>query len=190
MLQIVIPATKGEQLWDEKNEVFVYRGEDVERKLQLEHSLVSIRKWETKWNKAFLSEKTKKTLTNEEAVDYIRCMTITQNVNPTVYDRLTSENMAEIEKYMNSPMTAVALTNRPRNNTGPKDVVTSELIYYWMISYGIPIQCEKWHLNSLLALIQVFNMKNSNGPKRNQRQLISDYARINAQRRKEWKTRG
>ena len=190
MLQIVIPATKGEQLWDEKNEVFIYRGPDVERKLQLEHSLVSISKWESKWNKAFLSDRTRKSFTEEQAVDYIRCMTITQNVNPCVYKRLTSENMAEIEKYMNAPMTATVLPNRSGNNAGPKDTPTSELIYYWMISYGIPMQCEKWHLNRLLALIRVFEMKNSKGTKRSQNQLINDYARLNAQRRRDWKTRG
>lgn len=189
MLSITIPATAGEQLWDERKEEFVYRNADKERKLQLEHSLVSISKWEAKWNKAFLSEKTRKSMTNEQALDYIKCMTITQNVNPFVYERLTKENMDEIERYMNAPMTAVYLPKKPQNG-GAKDVVTSELIYYWMISYQIPVEFEKWHLNRLMALIRVFDMKNSKGSNRSQKQLISDYAQLNAERRKAWGTKG
>ena len=151
MLQITIPAT---EQWDEKNQVFVKTDEQV---LRLEHSLVSLHKWESKWHKSFLFTKEK---TYEETLDYIKCMTLTQNVNPDVYYCLTNENITQINEYIADPMTATYIYEDEKKGIN-RDKVTAELIYYWMISLEIPFECQKWHLNQLLALIKVCNVKNN-----------------------------
>lgn len=180
MLQITIPET---ELWDEEKCEFVYTKEQT---LRLEHSLVSLTKWESKWCKPFFSNKEK---THEETLDYVRCMTITQNVNPEVYTCLTNENIKEIHDYIDAPMTATYMSEDKSNQT-QKEQVTSELIYYWMISLGIPFECEKWHLNRLLTLVKVCNRKNSPPKQRSKSQIMKDNAALNAARRKKHNTKG
>lgn len=181
MLKLVIPET---EYWDEEKNEFVYKKEQT---LQLEHSLVSLSKWESKWNKAFLGKQEK---TDEEIVDYIRCMTLTQNVDPEVYYRLTPKNYEEINAYIEAPMTATTIT-QDKQRAKNRDVVTSELIYYWMISYNIPVDiCQKWHLNRLLTLIQVCNVKNEPPKKRSKRELWSRQAAINAANRAKYGSKG
>ena len=141
MLQITIPAR---EMWDEQNNEFVYTNEQT---LQLEHSLISLSKWESKWNKPFLSKESK---TYEEILDYVKCMTLTQKVSPEIYANLTDENMRDIQRYIEAPMTATTFSEE-KNTKGNREIVTSELIYYWMIALGIPLECEKWHLNRLLT---------------------------------------
>ena len=175
MLQIVVPAS---ELWDEENEEFIYT---KEQKLQLEHSLVSISKWESKWNKPYLSKEEK---TNEEILDYIKCMTITQNVDPYVYYCLTKENMEQIQKYIEAPMTATTFSKEPKGGSN-REVVTAEIVYYWMISLGIPLECQKWHFNRLFTLIKVCNIKNQPPKKRSRREVMSQHAALNAARRKQ-----
>ena len=150
MLKITVP---GLELYDEeKNEFINYK----DQTLQLEHSLVSISKWEAKWHKPFLSDEDK---TLEEIIDYIKCMTITQNVKSDVYDRLTSDNIQTINDYIQDSMTATTFSDDKK--TGKKEIVTSEIIYYWMVTYNIPMECQKWHLNRLLTLVKVCTIKNS-----------------------------
>lgn len=156
MLTIEIPER--EFFDDNTNEFIFVKGQ----KLQLEHSLVSISKWEAKWHKAFLSTTEK---TPEEVVDYIRCMTLTQNVNPKVYKNLTQENLNEVSKYINDSMSATKIPERITKAVGKKDTLTSELLYYYMVALQIPFECQKWHLNRLIMLIQVCNIKNN--PKKN-----------------------
>lgn len=156
-----------------------------EQTLQLEHSLVSLSKWESKWNKAFLSKEQK---TTEQILDYIRCMTITQNVNPDVYNALTNENIETINNYINSPMTATVFHDK--NSKKSNETVTSELIYYWMIALNVPMECQRWHLNRLLTLIRVCNIKNTPPKKMNKRELMSRNAALNAARRSKLNTRG
>lgn len=153
--------------------------------LQLEHSLVSLSKWEAKWNIPFLS-KDEKTL--EQTLDYIRCMTITQNVNPMVYEQLSEENIKQINKYINSSMTATTFSNL--NNNPSREIITSELIYYWMISLNVPMECQKWHLNRLLTLIRVCNAKNAPAKKMSTRDIMSRNSALNAARRKKYNTKG
>ena len=150
MLQITIPASES---WDERKEEFIISTK--EQTLQLEHSLVSLSKWESKWHKSFLSQEEKN---YEETIDYIKCMTITQNVKPEVYDHLTHSNITEINKYIDNPMTATTFYENTQKS-GKKPIITSELIYYWMISNNIPMECQKWHLNRLLTLIRVCSIK-------------------------------
>ena len=181
MLQITIPAT---EQWDPVKQEFINVKEQT---LQLEHSLVSLSKWESKWCKSFLSSRENKT--NEETIDYIRCMTLTKNVDPNVYQCLTKQNIQDIHDYINAPMTATILP-KDQNKRGSREVITSELIYYWMIALTIPPEYEKWHLNRRLTLINVCNIKNAPPKKRSKRDIMSRNAALNAARRKQFNSRG
>lgn len=180
MLQITIPAI---EQWNERQQEFI---QTKEQTLQLEHSLVSLSKWESKWNKAFLSKTDK---TYEETLDYIKCMTITQNVDPNVYNGLTSEHIAKINNYIESPMTATTFNDNTQQKVN-REIVTAELIYYWMIALNIPFECQKWHLNRLLTLIRVCNIKNTPPKKMSKRATASQCAQLNAARRQQMNTKG
>ena len=180
MLQITIPAR---EMWDERNNEFVYTNEQT---LQLEHSLISLSKWESKWNKPFLSKESK---TYEEVLDYVKCMTLTQKVSPEIYANLTDENMRDIQRYIEAPMTATTFSEE-KNTKGNREIVTSELIYYWMIALGIPLECDKWHLNRLLTLVRVCNIKNSPPKKMGKNAIMSRNASLNAARRKRLNSKG
>ncbi len=173
----------GGELWDERNERFIY---SEPKTIVLKHSLVSLSKWESKWKKPFLTKEEK---TNEEILDYFRCMTITQNVDPKVYYGLTSDNIKDITDHMNDSMTATTI-----NSHGPKrpnrEQITSELIYYWMVAFNIPFECEKWHLNRLITLIRICEIKSQKPKKRSQRDVLSQYAAVNAARKKMHNTKG
>ena len=180
MLKISIPDS---EFWDESRQEFI---EVKGTTLQLEHSLVSISKWESKWCKPFISKDSK---TVEETIDYIKCMTITQNVDPNVYLALTNDNIREINEYIDYPMTATTIRDDKRgSNNG--EMITSELIYYWMISLQIPVEFQKWHLNRLLTLIKVCNIKNAPPKKMSNREILSRNASLNAARRKAMNSKG
>lgn len=181
MLQISITTVP--EGWDEKKQEFV---EPKTQTLQLEHSLVSLRKWESKWCKAFLSKREK---TLAETIDYIKCMTLTQNVNPEVYNHLTKRHIEEINEYISAPMTATYF-HEDKNTSQRQDVVTAELIYYWMISLQIPFECQKWHLNQLMSLIKVCSIKNAPPKKIGKHTMASRYAALNEARRRQWGTNG
>ena len=154
-------------------------------KLQLEHSLLSVSKWESKWCTSFLSGKEK---SNEMLTDYVRCMTMNRVPSNFNYDDLPPGVLEEISEYINAPMTATTFVD-----TGGKpsrEIVTSELIYYWMVAMNIPFECQKWHLNRLLTLIKVCNIKNSPPKKRSKRDIMSRNTALNAARRKQLNTRG
>lgn len=156
-------------------------------KLQLEHSLISLSKWESKWCKPFLSETPK---TAEENVDYVRCMTINQNIDPDIYYGLTPEQIQEINNYINAPMTATWFSEDKKNAKKNKEVITNELIYYWMVALQIPFECEKWHINRLLTLIRVCNVKNEPPKKMSQKDLLSRNRSLNAARKAKLGSRG
>lgn len=180
MLEITIPES---EKWDETKNEFITTKEQV---LNLEHSLVSLSKWESKWCKPFLSDKEK---TNEETIDYIRCMTVTKNVDPEVYEHLSNDNIQQIKDYINAPMTATWFANEKKGR-GSSEQVTAELIYYWMISLNIPPEYQKWHLNRLITLIKVCNIKNQPNKKMSKKSIASQNAAINAARRKRFNTKG
>ena len=169
--------------WDEQKEEFV---EAKTQTLQLEHSLVSLSKWESKWCKPFLTSTDK---TEEEILDYIKFMTLTQNVDPDVYSHFTAENFSQIDKYINAPMTATTFSE-DKNGKRNREVITAELIYYWMIALQIPFECQKWHLNRLLTLVRVCNIKNQPPKKRSKRDTASSYAALNAARRQQFNSKG
>jgi len=180
MLRITIPAV---EQWDEIKQEFISTKEQT---LSLEHSLVSLSKWESKWRKAFLTKQEK---TFEETLDYIKFMTITQNVDPEVYKYITNGNIDEVNRYIEAPMTATYFSE-DKNGKTSREQITAELIYYWMISLNIPFECQKWHLNRLLTLIKVCNIKNTPPKKRSKKEIMSRNAALNAARRKQLNTRG
>ena len=181
MLEIVVPISP--EGWDESKQEFV---EPTTVTLQMEHSLVSVSEWESKWKKAFLSNKSK---TDEELMDYIRCMTMTPNVDPEVYTHLTASNFKEIELYIDDRKTATYFSE-DQGNKSAKEIVTTELIYWWMIALNIPFECQHWHLNRLLTLIRVCNIKNQPPTKGNRNDIMKRNAALNAARRKQLNSRG
>lgn len=180
MLRITIPST---EFWDEAKQEFVYTKAQT---LQLEHSLVSLSKWESRWNKPFLTKQEK---TLEETIDYVKCMTLTQNVKPEVYNYLTNSNINEVNRYIDLPMTATQFFEE-KKSPGSKEQITAELVYYWMIVLNIPFECQKWHLNKLFTLIRVCDIKNRPPKKHSRREIMKRNAALNAARKKKWNTKG
>lgn len=183
MLKIVVPEWED---WDPVQQKFI-RGKET--KLMLEHSLISISKWEAKYHKPYLTEEAK---TAEEALDYIKFMTI---VNPNkelsdeVYLHLTFENMKEIERYIADPMTATTFRKDWSPPNGRK-ITTSEEIYYSMAAYGIPFECAQWHFNRLMVLLQVAAVRNSDPKKMSQAEIYSQNKALNAARRAQMHSKG
>lgn len=180
MLRITIPSS---DLWDEVKNEFIHT---KEQQLSLEHSLVSVSKWEAKWRKPFLSGKA---MSLEETEDYVRCMTVTQNVSDDIYLHIPNDILSQICRYIEAPMTATWFGNEDKPNTCRK-IITSELIYCRMIALGIPFECEKWHLNRLLTLIRVCSEENKPRKKQNTRDIYSRNAALNAARRKRLGSKG
>ena len=178
MLEIIV---KGIEVYDEKNNCFTsYK----DKTIVLEHSLVSISKWESKWKKPFLTNSEK---TLEESIDYIRCMTITQNVTPETYELLSADNLKQVAEYIDDPMTATTFSEKPK---GGREVVTAEIIYYWMIALQIPVEFQKWHINKLLTLINVTNIKNSPKKKQSVNEIMSRNKQLNDERRRLLNSKG
>jgi len=170
--------------YDELTNTFQYSDECV---ITLEHSLVSLSKWESKWHKPFLT-KDEKTL--EEIIDYIKCMTITKNVDEDVYSRLTNEHLQAVRDYIENPMTATTFSNLQEGRKINREIITSEIIYYWMTFFNIPFECEKWHLNRLLTLINVCNIKNSPPKKMGKKEIYQRNKALNMARRRALNTGG
>lgn len=181
MLQIFIP---GIEIFDQKNGEFI---KTKDQTLQLEHSLVSLSKWESKWHIPFLSDKAK---TYEQNIDYIRCMTITQNVDPNIYRAITPDLIEKINNYIEDPMTATTFGKSGPQQNNKKQIITAEIIYYWMVSLQIPFECQKWHLNRLLTLIRVVNIKNSPQKKMSKGEIRARNRSLNAARRARTGSRG
>jgi hypothetical protein len=179
MIDIIIPEAEH---FDEQTMQFTY---SKEQKLTLEHSLIAISKWESKFEKPFLSSEK----TTEEVLDYIKCMTITQNVNPDTYLRLSAKNLEDIQKYIEAPMTATTFKKIEKRG-GKKEIITAELIYYWMIAFNIPFECQKWHLNKLLTLIEVCARKNEPPKKMSRKEISAQHRAINKINRERFHTKG
>lgn len=179
MLKIIVPET---ELFDQrKNEFFTLK----QQTLVLEHSLVSISKWESKWKVPYLNNDKK---TKEQDQDYVRCMTITQNVDPMIYGFLTSDVWEKISEYMADPMTA---SNIPKEKKpGIKTAVTAETIRYWMIMFNIPSEYEKWHINQLLALINYCEWKQRDPEKLTKEELFARNSALNRERKNRTHSRG
>jgi len=179
MLEI---SVRTQELFDEETETF----STVDVRLQLEHSLVSVSKWESRFCKPFLGNEAK---TTEEVVAYMQDMIITPDISPEVVNMLNSDNLKAINEYINSKCTATYI-----NDTKPakyrREIITSELLYYWMIALQIPFECQYWHLNRLLTLIQVCNIKNQPPSKVSRGEQARRFRELNEQRRSHLGTSG
>lgn len=174
-----------EEYYDEIEEKFIEAKPTI---LQLEHSLVSVSKWESKWKKVFLDSGTTRSL--EESIDYVRCMTLNV-VDDSIYSKINKYDLYKINQYNNDTMTATWFSNR--NNANGKrsnEKITSEIIYYWMIMNNIPFECERWHLNRLLTLIRVCEIKGSKQKMMTTRDIMAQNRSLNAARRKKSRSRG
>jgi hypothetical protein len=179
VLTIIVPLT---ERYDEKINEFVVH---TSATLELEHSLVSLSKWESFFKKRFLSEEPK---TAEETFWYIKAMTLTPGVPEEVFNCLTKEHVAEIDAYIGAKMTATTFPEQ--QDGGGREKITAELIYYWMITLNVPFECQHWHLDRLLTLIKVCNLKNAPAKKRSKAEMMAERQRLNAERRARFGSNG
>ena len=180
MLELYIP---GKELFNNDTQEFIQVPGVT---LKLEHSLLSISKWESKWKKSYLNAKG---LTGEEFISYVKCMTIGNKPSDDVYDNIDRRTAKKIQDYIDDPMTATTFSKGSKKPPG-REIITAELVYYWMIEYGIPFECEKWHFNKLITLIRVCAVKGSDGKKMSKKEIMKQNSELNAARRKALGTKG
>jgi hypothetical protein len=183
VLTLIVPLS--EELYDEEKEEFV---EPVTFTLELEHSLASLSKWESREEKPFLGKDEK---TNEQTLAYIRDMVLTPDVPEEVFEKFSPENLTAVNDYISAKMTATWFRElEPTRRGNSSEVITAELIYYWMVSLQIPFEAQYWHLNRLITLVRVCNEKNKPAKKVNRQTAAQRQRELNAQRRAQFGTRG
>lgn len=187
MLTIHVKSGPDKNYWDPKKEEFVYVDAlDKDYDLELEHSLISVHKWEQKWHIPFIS---KDAHTEEQTLYYIKCMTINKNVPDAVYDHMTTEDIKRISDYINDPMTATTISENSDQKKS-RQVVTAEVVYGWMVALQIPWEAQKWHFNSLMKLIEVCNANNTPPKKMSKSEIMRRNASLNAARRAKYNSKG
>lgn len=189
MLEFTIPEQHYDNLFDEDEQEFLPSVHIKETTIQIEHSLISVKKWEQKWHKSFFEKEDK---TYDELINYIKCMTLTHNVDPEVYNWIPKEIIEKIIDYIKDPMTATTIreSNVVDRQKSSREGITAEIIYYWMIELGIPVEFQKWHLNQLLTLIKVVNIKRGKQEKMDPKEAAKERAALNRARRAQYKSKG
>ena len=181
MLTITIPD---QELFNDTTQEFIkVKG----RELKLEHSLVSLSKWESKFHRPFLTKENK---TRAETVEYIKFMTMTQHVEDNVFKAIDTKVLNEVTAYLEDPMTATSFSEKEEKRKINREIITAEIIYYWMIALQIPMECQKWHLNRLLTLINVCNIKNQPKRKMSSGEVMARNKALNAERRQRMNSSG
>lgn len=180
MLRLTIT---GGEFFDEESSTFT---QTPDYEIELEHSLLSLSKWESKFQKPFLSSTDK---TSSEILSYIKLMVVDDNVDEKVFLKLSQENLISINEYINSSQSATTFGSMPQSR-GRGEVITSELIYYWLVAFNIPFECETWHLNRLFSLIRICNIKNSKPQKMNRQEAFERNRQLNEQRKAQLNTSG
>lgn len=182
MLELTV---QGYEYFDSKRNMFGHTETTV---LQLEHSLESLSRWEEKWHIPFLGKDEK---SMEQCIDYVRCMTLNRDVDPLVYNGLTNSHFEAVNKYIEDPMTATTFRKDPADRPN-REIITAEVIYYWMVSLNIPFECQKWHLNKLITLVRVCEAKNAPSKKNkgSRRDMLSQRSALNKARRAQLHTKG
>lgn len=173
----------GRELYDQQSGKFIITKDTT---VTLEHSLISISKWESKWKRSYFI---KEPMTTEQSIDYIACMCLTKNIDPTIFRTMTNGIAKQISDYIADPMTATTITHR--NKRPSRKIITSEVIYFWMCNYGIPFDpCQKWHLNRLMTLIEVAAAEEAGDQKMPRKEMLKQRSLLNAQRKAKYNTRG
>lgn len=155
--------------------------------ITLEHSLISLARWESKWHIPYLSNKER---TQEQELDYIRCMSVNKLKNDLVIKILSPMDIKTIEDYIDNPMTATTFSKNIKNQRSKKEIITAEIIYSRMFAHGIPLECQKWHLNRLLTLLRVCDLRNTPPQKMGRKETAQWNAQQNALRRAKLNSRG
>lgn len=180
MLRIRI---EGEEFFDEVDNTFSTVGDIV---LDLEHSLISLSKWEAEFQKPFLGPGEK---TTDEIMEYVHAMIMTQDVPGNIMKRFSADHLTKVNEYIESNQSATTFGQMPKT-PGRSEIITSELIYYWMVAFNIPFECEQWHLNRLFALIRICNVKQSKPKKMSRNEIAARNRELNAQRKAQLGTTG
>ena len=180
MLTIIVPGT---EFYDDITKEFMTKNDVV---IELEHSLVSLSKWESEYEKPFLSSDEK---TEEEILSYVKAMVLTQKIPPEVFSRFTKDNWDKINDYINAKNSATWF-NEPKSANRSSETITAELVYYWMIAFQIPFECQYWHLNRLFTLIKICNAKNAKPKKMSRNEIAQRNRELNEQRKAQYNTRG
>jgi hypothetical protein len=181
VLKVVVAM--GDEFFDEENNEFLTPEEFT---LELEHSLVSLSKWESREEKPFLGKENK---SSEQTLAYIQDMLLTPDVPEKVLANLSAQNLSDVNDYINAKMTATTIRELGPGRAS-QEIITAEIIYYWMVSLNIPFEAQHWHLNRLIMLVRVCNEKNKPGKKVPRQTALQRQRDLNAARRAQYGTRG
>lgn len=182
-ITVTVPA--GSEVFDNETQEFFTISSEI--RITMEHSLISLHLWEQKWHIPFLDKRVSRT--NEQLIDYLRCMTLTKNIDPKVYYMLPASEIKRIKEYIENPMTATTINMDSKRRT-VTEIKTAEVIYSDMILLGIPFECRKWHLNSLLMLISVCAEKQKPEKKMSRNDIYAQNRALNRARRKAMHSKG
>ncbi len=179
-LTVTIP---GKELFDQQSKTFITIPATT---VTLEHSLLSISKWESKWKRSYFI---KEPMTIDQSIDYIACMCLTKNIDPKIFRFMDKKTAQEISNYIADPMTATTIKHRDKKPS--REIITSELVYYWMVNFGIPFDpCQKWHFNRLMTLIEIATIKEAGDQKMPRKEMLKQRALLNSQRKAKYNTHG